>query len=88
MAKELSKNKKLSELPKLKICCKEEGEQWQRRVKRSSSNPLLYFNERKQEIMTIKEERPVEDSLLRLEQTYYVPHKAIGFDVSLDDLDI
>jgi hypothetical protein len=58
MAREMEKNKKLANLSKLKACKRgkdEDSEQdWQRRVKRSTSNPLLYFNERRDEIMNVR----------------------------------
>ena len=65
----------------------EEGEK--PKMKRSNSNPFLYFNERRNEILEVKDvEKENDQSNLRLEQTYYAPEKKIGFEEVLDEIDI
>lgn len=50
-------------------------EEWVPRIKRSTSNPFLYFNERREEIMGVKEDiNPNHDEKMRLEQTEIFGH--------------
>jgi hypothetical protein len=52
LSKDLAKNKKVQNLEHLTRKKEQEGEgEWQPRLKRSTSNPFLYFNERREEIM-------------------------------------
>lgn len=59
------------------------------KMKRSTSNPLLYFNERKNEIMEIKNEDELKhDERHRMEQTCYQAMNDGEFDEDLDGFDI
>jgi hypothetical protein len=52
-----------------------EEEEWKPRLKRSTSNPFLYFNERREEILGVKEDmNPTHDDKMRLEQTEIFGH--------------
>ena len=85
MAKELEENDKLVRLEKMKKVENEEGPC----LKRSTSNPLLYFNERRHDIMEIKnEEDKKKDERYRLEQTCMQPGQDSKFDEDLDGYDI
>jgi ribosomal protein L3 len=53
LAKDLNKNEKVHHLDRLKKKEEHEEEGWRPRLKRSTSNPFLYFNERREEIMEV-----------------------------------
>ena len=59
MAKDLNKNTILKNIKENKLSKKEENtdKNNQHKIKKSTSNPFLYFNERKDEIMEIKPEK-------------------------------
>ena len=67
----------------------EEGEGWKPRLKRSTSNPFLYFNERREDIMGINDPLPTnKPQKMRLEQTAVFNNIHIGHEEDLDDIDI
>lgn len=69
LAKDLSKNQKIQHLNHLKRKQEDALEQWKPRLKRSTSNPFLYFNERREDIMEVHPLQNRQQSKMRLQQT-------------------
>jgi hypothetical protein len=90
LARDLAKNLKVQNLQKMTK--KKENvaqEEWAPKLKRSTSNPFLYFNERREEILGVKEDiNPHHDDNMRLEQTEIFEHRNLRMDPSenLDDI--
>jgi hypothetical protein len=53
LARDLAKNTKIQNMEGLKSRKAEDEEEWRPRLKRSKSNPFLYFNERREDIMEV-----------------------------------
>lgn len=66
----------------------DEDQEWKPRIKRSTSNPFLYFNERREEIMEVNQKLDAKDDKMRLEQTEIFGGLRMGPAENLDDIDI
>lgn len=69
LAKDLAKNNKIQHLEQMKRKEREEEDEWKPRLKRSTSNPFLYFNERREDIMEVQTLENKPEEKMRLEQT-------------------
>jgi hypothetical protein len=67
---------------------KEEADEWRPRIKRSTSNPFLYFNERREDIMEVQTLENKPEEKIRLEQTAIYAQSIRIQGEDLDDIDI